>query len=344
MLSIRHVSKKFGTFSLEDINLEIVKGEYFALLGPSGAGKSLLFELIAGIYLPDSGEISLNNINITKLPVDKRNIGLVFQDNTLFPHYSVFKNIAYPLRINKCSGDEIEEKINSIAQDLSIAHLLNRNLETLSGGEIQRISLARALVNEPQCILLDEPVTSLDPKLKTSTMALLQKINKSGMTMLHITHDLNEAVYLADRMAIIDAGKIIQTDKPETIYKNPASEFVAGFLGYKNIFSFKSFTDQQILIGGKLSFKANGKMSEGMVIIPDYAIKLLPHTDQQTGIIEGTLIEKTEFPDYSEWIIEAGISITKKIPADEVSFKIGQKIYLRIDDEKLIFRSVNKKE
>lgn len=337
MLSLRYLSKKFGNFALQDVNLEIEKGEYFVLAGPSGAGKSLLFELIAGIYQPDRGEIVLNGTEITRTSIDERNIGLVFQDNTLFPNYSVYHNIAYSLKIKKNNKSEIRNRVEQLAEELNILPLLDRELHSLSGGEIQRVSLARALASEPEYLLLDEPVSSLDVKHRDNIIAMLRTINKSGLTVFHITHNLTEAVYLADRMAIIDKGRIIQADKPENIFNNPASVFVAHFLGYKNIFHFKKHTEG-IQIENNLVLKMEKVMMEvGMIVIPDRAISIFPGRQAETNTYNFSILEKTSFPDHMEIILDAGLQIHKKIPGNAFNYKKGRTIKLKIDNSKLMF-------
>jgi ABC-type Fe3+/spermidine/putrescine transport system ATPase subunit len=340
MLSIRNVSKKFGDFSLQEINLEIKKGAYFVLLGASGAGKSLLFELIAGVYRPDRGEIYLNNVNITHLPMDKRKIGLVFQDNTLFPNYSVYQNIAYPLKVKNTGSEKVKERIAQLAKELNISHLLDRSLENLSGGEIQRVALARSLALDPEYLLLDEPVSSLDVQKRGDILNLLRGINQKGITILHITHHLEEAVYLAQRMAIIDHGKIIQVDAPGEIFKNPASAFISDFLGYRNIYRYKRISNKEIQIeNGPILMNENGNFQSGTLIIPDYAIAILPENEKKKNGILCTILSKNEFPEYFELILDVGIRIVKKVFKHDLSFKEGHGVTVALDPEKMIFKS-----
>ncbi|MBN2173214.1 MAG: ATP-binding cassette domain-containing protein [Bacteroidales bacterium] len=338
MLSIRNLSKKFGTFSLEDIKLEVNTGEYFVLLGPSGAGKSLLFEVIAGIYKPDAGEIFLNGKEITNIPPEKREIGLVFQDNTLFPHFSVFENIAFPLKTKKLNRNQIREKVENLAVELSIGHLLERTLHSLSGGEIQRVTLARTLAGDPKCLLMDEPVSSLDVQLRGGILELLRKINQQGLTILHITHHLDEAVYQANRMAIIDKGKIIQIGKPEEIYSKPASEFVVNFLGYKNVYPFEKISEEKISILGRLEINfPQIKVSKGYVVIPDYAINILSSLKKNSNIFPCTIKSQRHFPEFIELVIDSGITLIKKIEGMSVNLITEEKLYVSIDAGSLIF-------
>lgn len=239
MLELKNISLSNPGFSLYDISFKVNKGEYFILLGMSGAGKSMLLEMIAGLTNPDGGEILLNGKNIVKSKLYEREVGLVFQDHAIFPHLSVGGNIGYALKRQALGHSEKQELIKSIADRVHIGQLLHRQPSTLSGGELQRVALARTLVQKPEVLLLDEPLAAIDTKLKSEIRSLLRQLNREGQTIVHVTHDFDEAISLANRIAIIHEGKIIQTGTPEEVFGNPRSEFVAHFVGIRNFFKAK---------------------------------------------------------------------------------------------------------
>ncbi len=235
-LQLENINHCFGEFHIRDVSFSVKKGSYFMILGNSGAGKSVLLEMIAGLVKPSDGRIILNGKDISNLQIQKRNIGFVFQDQAVFPHLTVSQNIAYPLRIRKQTAAQIHSRTLELAALMNISHLIDRFPERLSGGELQRVALARALATEPQLLLLDEPLTSLDVQLKDELRSLLRKINKLGQTIVHVTHDFEEALYLAGELVFIHKGMIMQSGRPDEVFHNPATEFVARFAGIRNYF------------------------------------------------------------------------------------------------------------
>lgn len=235
MVSIKldRVTKKFGkVVAVDNISLKIMDKEFMVLLGPSGSGKSTILYLIAGIYKPTSGRIFFGEEDVTDLPPKDRNIGLVFQNWALYPHMKVYDNIAFPLRLRKESESYIRDKVIEIAKMLHIDHLLDRYPYQLSGGQQQRVAIARALVKEPTVLLFDEPLSNLDALLRVHVRAELKKLQKElGITTIYVTHDQAEALAMADRITIINEGKILQVGDPETVYNRPNCKFVGGFLG-----------------------------------------------------------------------------------------------------------------
>lgn len=234
MLKIQNLNKNLGEFTLKNINFQIEKGEYFVLLGPSGTGKSIILETIAGLYKPDYGRIYFNEIDLTNEYPENRGIGFVYQDYVLFPHISVKENIIFGLKQKKLSKSEINKKLDDILSMFNIRHLINRKPLTLSGGEKQRVAIARAIITSPKILLMDEPLSSLDPKTKEEFIYMLKDIhNKRKNTVIHVTHDFNEALFLADKIAVINNGTIVEVGTPKEIFKNPTSDFVANFTSAK---------------------------------------------------------------------------------------------------------------
>ncbi|MEL7596680.1 MAG: ATP-binding cassette domain-containing protein [Clostridiaceae bacterium] len=235
MLRIEHLYKRLGDFQLEDIYLEIEQGEYFVILGPTGTGKSVILEIIAGLYKPDKGQIYFNGEDLSDEYPENREIGFVYQDYLLFPHLPVKKNIVFGLKQKKFTKSEIEKKLNEIISKFKIEHLLERYPSTLSGGEQQRVAMARALITSPKILLMDEPLSALDPSTKNEFLITLKKIHENRKnTVIHVTHDFNVALYLADRIAVMNDGAIVQVGTPEQIFKKPNSIFVANFIGMKD--------------------------------------------------------------------------------------------------------------
>ncbi|MBN2207804.1 MAG: ABC transporter ATP-binding protein [Candidatus Coatesbacteria bacterium] len=236
MLKIEGLSKRLGSFSMQDVSFTVGEGDYFVLLGASGVGKTVLLETIAGVMRPDAGQVRLDGRDITMEKPQNRNIGLVYQDQALFPNLSVRQNIAYGLKCRGVGRSESRLKVKELAESLGALPLLDRDVESLSGGEAQRVALARTMATKPKCLLLDEPIASLDSKSRGEVRALLRDLNRRGQTILHVTHDYEEAVSLASRIAVMEDGRIVQQGLPESIFHNPKSEFVAGFVGIRNFF------------------------------------------------------------------------------------------------------------
>jgi ABC-type Fe3+/spermidine/putrescine transport system ATPase subunit len=237
-LSIHRLLKTYAQVqALRGISFEVAKGEVVAVLGPSGCGKSTLLELIAGLELPDGGQIFWDEIPLAGIPTYQRGFGLMFQDYMLFPHLNVFKNVAFGLEMAHWEYHEIEKRVIQMLDFVGLAAYRERHVQALSGGEQQRVALARSLAPSPRLLMLDEPFSSLDRTLRERLISDLRQVLKQlGQTALYITHDQEEAFSLADRVIVMQAGQAAQVGTPETIYNQPASEFVARFLGFKNIF------------------------------------------------------------------------------------------------------------
>jgi molybdate/tungstate transport system ATP-binding protein len=206
MIRIDNISKRVGNFELSGISLDISKGEYVVLLGDSGSGKSVLLEILAGLIRPDEGRLFLDHRDITYSPIRKRPFGMVFQDLALFPHLTVFENMAYPLKNRNLSKGDVGGRIRELAEKMEIGPILDRYPSRLSGGEKQRVALARTLATDPVCLLLDEPLNAVDARISKEIKAVLRRINREGLTIIHVTHDYLEALSLASRIGIMERG------------------------------------------------------------------------------------------------------------------------------------------
>lgn len=227
------VSKHFGTVrAVDDVTFEISDGEFICLLGPSGCGKTTTLRLLAGLEQVTDGRIIINDQDVTSSKPKERDIGMVFQDYALFPHMTISENIAYPLRVRGMGADERQERAREVAGNLQIGQLLDRRPAQISGGQQQRTSVARAVVHRPQVFLFDEPLSNLDAKLRLEARSFLKHLQREvGVTSVYVTHDQAEAMALADRIAVMDSGKIVQFAPPLEVYHRPATTFVANFLG-----------------------------------------------------------------------------------------------------------------
>ena len=237
MLELQSISKRYANLNLSDISLAIGEGEYWIVLGPSGVGKTVLLEIIAGLIAPDAGRVCWDGQDITARPPEERYFAMVYQDYALFPHMTVAKNIGYGLRTRGLSRRENAEKVDQLAQLLHVAHLRTRCPETLSGGEQQRVAIARALAAEPRVLLLDEPLSAVDIRMRHTLQAELKRINREfHIPIVHVTHDTEEALRLADRICIILENRMYLIESPEDLFRRPSHYAIAHFLGLENIY------------------------------------------------------------------------------------------------------------
>jgi molybdate/tungstate transport system ATP-binding protein len=341
MLRVDRLAKRLGNFSISGISFDVEEGEYFILLGASGVGKTILLETITGMLPADEGRIILNGRDITHERIQKRRIGLVFQNQTLFPHMSVRGNIEYGLRSGKVGRETAAGRVLSVAGDLEIAGLLGRKPETLSGGEAQRVALARALVTEPACLLLDEPLTSLDVAARSGMRALLRRLNRNGMTMIHVTHDYEEAVSLATRIGVMERGTISQVGSPGEIFRRPASEFVARFVGIRNFFPGRllrrSGSDEAAFefSGLCLVLMSEAPQGEGYIVIrsEDVTISTERSSSSARNVFEGTVTDIFPARLGVEVIVDIGVEIAALVTTESVGrlgLEYGTGVYVSI--------------
>jgi len=322
MLEIKNISKQYKNFILDNISFSVNKRDYFVLLGKSGAGKSLILEIIAGLISPDKGEVFLNKKDITNKKIQKRNIGLVFQDHAVFPHLTVKDNIAYPLKTKKLTKKTINEKIDELAEKISISHLLERQPGTLSGGELQRVALARTLALEPVCLLLDEPLASLDVLLRDGLRSLLRKINNEGITIVHVTHDFEEAIALANKVGIIHNGKIVQEGTPKEVFHNPKSKFVAHFTGVKNFYNAIIKTEEKVILENKVEIThlTGHTLGSGFVMFrsEDVIISKNKTDTSMCNNLQGVVIRMIPTKQGVEVLVDAEVKISAMITQTSV--------------------------
>ena len=334
MLELKDINIKLGDFELKNVNLKIEKGDYFVILGLSGAGKSIMLESIAGLQSPDTGKIKLEGKNIIKHKIQNRPVGLVFQDHAVFPHMSVYDNIAYSLK-KKLKKSELHKKVEETATLTNINHLLDRDPQTLSGGEKQRVALARTLIREPKILLLDEPLASLDVQLRSGLRALLRKLNRMGQTIIHVTHEYEEAISLASKIAVFQDGEIVQQGDPYEVFKNPVNEFVARFRGVKNFFKVKMIAKERVLLPNniRMTILPQEEISEGFLMFKseDVIISLEDQECSACNKFKGIITDIIPSFRGNEIIVDAGISISSFITHQSLKnldLKMNDEVFL----------------
>lgn len=342
MLKLENISVELGDFSLNDVSLELASGEYHVLLGPSGSGKTVLLNTIAGFNKIDSGKILMDNADITKLQANKRNISLLFQDLALFPHLSVFENVAFPLRIKKLDKKTIEERVDKYLAFTEISNLKYRKIDKLSGGEKQRLAIARILVTETKVLMLDEPFSAIDTQLKISLKKLLKKVSDIGVSIIHVTHNYEEALNLADKISVIEKGRIIQSGDITDVFEKPKSKFTASFGGRYNYFDCTEFTE----VDGKCfavvqtdDVKLNFQLPVEKIldykgiIIDSNQIEIVDNKEKsKPNMFQG--IVKSIFQTKNSFEIEVGIGVDLWLNISKEKYNAMD---ISIDDELMVF-------
>jgi len=343
MIQIQNLQVRFTGFALENISLTVKNGEFFALIGPTGAGKTLILESIAGLVKLSGGRIRIGGRDVTHLPPEKRKVGIVYQDQALFPHLNVRKNITFGVRYHGKSGSPSHESIDHLISRLGLSHLLDRSVQYLSGGEKQRVALARALAADPAILLLDEPLSSLDPNFREEIRQLLKDLHReTEISVLMVTHDFSEAHFLAQRVAVINDGRIEQVGGVTTVFQQPVTPFVAKFVGMKNIFA-ATFSDGCALVG-KISFQTNSPNSghAHIAIRPEHVrLFITPPEGQPPNLLEGFISRISNQGVYSDVAVDVSnlqfqsILTTSKLHT--INHIIGHRVFLSVAPKNIHF-------
>ncbi len=366
-VKLENITKRFGDLiALDDITLDVQDQEFFVLLGQTGAGKTTTLRCIAGLDTPEEGTIYLDGVSVSDKTPAERDVAFVFQSHILYPHLSVYENMAFPLHPRRLSAEEIDRRVRDIAQMLHIEHLLMRTPNQLSGGETQRVGLGRAMVRRPQVFLMDEPISNLDAKLRTEMRAEIRwRQRELGTTTFYVTHDQIEAMSMADRIAVLEAGRIQQLGTPSDIYNHPANLFVAGFIGNP---SMNCIPCDISSANGQLQLTlANTTGNDNTVTIKDNQIvKALNESASDGETVFGThaedvIINHQPIPNafqaevYSveplgaETIVELTLgtdaagarTILKAVTAPNFEAEIGQQLYVSFVSERMHFFDKN---
>lgn len=332
------VSYDGKTKILENLNLKIKKGELVSLLGPSGCGKTTTLRVVAGFIEPTGGTFMLGDEDYTHMPVHKRNFGLVFQSYALFPHLTVEENVAFGLKMKKVKKEEINKKVSEMLEVVDMAHLAKRYPKELSGGQRQRVAIARALVIEPSLLLLDEPLSNLDAKLRLKMRVEIRKLQqKLGITTLFVTHDQEECFSISDRVAVLNKGVIEQFDTPENIYSNPSTEFVARFVGFENFIELTKVSEGIYENESGIKFNVDRHDSKDKTkgtIRPD-DIRIV-NEESMDNTIEGTVEIRTFLGKSYQYEVKTLMGNITVNGENSTVYNKGDKILLQLPSNKIV--------
>jgi spermidine/putrescine transport system ATP-binding protein len=334
-LSVTNIDKNFGEVkALVDVTLDVHEGEFFTLLGPSGCGKTTLLRIIAGLELPDTGQVLLGGRDITSLPATKRQVNTVFQSYALFPHLSIFENVAFGLRSRKFPQNEVQTRVGRRLEMLGLEEMAARFPHQLSGGQQQRVALARALVNEPEVLLLDEPMSALDARLRAQVQVELRRLQrKLGQTFILVTHDQAEALVVSDRIAVMREGKIIQFGTPKEVYEQPQTSFVAEFLGAANLIPGRAGNGG---IDTEIGFLQLNKMpgwKQGTVAIRPERIRIADRAPEKNGVKAKVTEAIYRGTNVDLWLEPGPLRV--RTPAQR-NFDVDDQVWLELPPEGLV--------
>jgi len=332
---LRHIDVSYDkkNFILKDLSLDINKGELLSLLGPSGCGKTTTLRVIAGLIETSGGTFVLDGADMTHVPVHKRDFGMVFQSYALFPHLTVYENIAFGLRQRRFDDATIKRQVGKMVDICDIAGFEKRFPKQLSGGQRQRVALARALVIEPKLLLLDEPLSNLDAQLRLQMRTSIKRIQQElGISTVFVTHDQEECFSISDRVAIMQKGKIEQCDSPERIYSSPATEMIARFVGFKNFFTIGQAASLRIATD-------NVEREAKMLCIRPEDIELSAKNDLGPSSTSGTVEVRTYLGKAYQYEVKTAQGMVSVASNEETVFGVGSHVELAFPREKLVFLS-----
>jgi ABC-type Fe3+/spermidine/putrescine transport system ATPase subunit len=337
LLSLRHIGKSFGqTRVLDDISFEIGEREFLTILGESGSGKTTLLRILAGFEKPDTGEVWMDGVRLDTVPPNRRNVNTVFQHYALFPHLSVFENVAYGLRSKKLPGSEITARVTGALKQMKMCDLSRRRPAQLSGGQQQRVALARALVNRPRVLLLDEPLSALDANLRRHMQLELKSLQREvGISFVFVTHDQEEAMALSDRIALLRRSRIEQLATPEELYHCPRTEYVATFVGQTNLLRASVESGRASI--GPLEWATDSQNGEALFSLRPENVAIAHNVDQSPGKLtcRATIVRRvfTGFSELLEANCDGGLSLLVRVRSGA---KTSGDVTLEIDTQHLV--------
>lgn len=331
------VSYDGKTNILEGLNLAIKEGELVSLLGPSGCGKTTTLRVVAGYIEPRSGDFLVDGENFTKVPVHKRNFGIVFQSYALFPHLTVKENVAFGLKMRKMDKNIIEQKVNEMLEICGLSEFKDRLPKQMSGGQRQRVALARALVVEPKLLLLDEPLSNLDAKLRIQMRVEIKRLQKKlGITTIFVTHDQEECFSISDRVAVMNKGVIEQYDTPENIYARPKTEFVARFIGFENFIDITK-KSENVYMAKDIIIRVEEDTTSPVhkaTIRPDDII--ITNTPSEENCVEGVVQVRTFLGKSYQYEVSTKLGTLVVNGAGNDVYEMGSKLYLNLPSHKIV--------
>lgn len=333
-LAVTGIGKRFGSVTaLRDVSLTVASGEFVTILGPSGCGKTTLLRIVAGLEIADAGQVSLGGVDITHLPANRRPVNTVFQNYALFPHLDVFENIAFGLRARKFAPAEVQRRVSGALDMLHLDEMPHRRTFQLSGGQKQRVALARALVNQPDVLLLDEPMSALDAKLRAEVQLELRRLQRRlGKTFVLVTHDQNEAMTVSDRIFVMRDARIVQSGPPSEVYDRPVNRFVAEFLGTTNLIPAWRNNGSVHTDMGTLAPRAHPSWERGALCIRPERILVRAAKPEANGV-RAIVSEVIYRGDHLDVFVQPGSLHLRSAPG--AALKPGQQVWLELPSRHL---------